>query len=242
MRAGKTGFVHTALAISLILLLLVTTGCASPEAEPTVAPTVPPTHTLRPTPTVPATNPPRPSATPSQAVDIETEERFSGEARNVFEKGRRLSGDEDYEAAVRSFERAKRHHGRPSGTLENQIALAYDNLGMYDLAIKHYSNAIAIDGSPIDRINRASSYINARRCDMAIEDAETALAMEPESAPGVHTEVEANVILYVCHFMGGDPATALRYVDIAIQLAGEHSYPADDIAQMAVARKQILGD
>ena len=54
---------------------------------------------------------------------------------------------------------------------------------MYDRAIEHYSNSIAISESFIDRVNRALSYVEFGRCGLAIEDAKTALTLEPEGAP-----------------------------------------------------------
>ena len=165
-----------------------------------------------------------------------------GRAWTALEEGLELFDAGDYEAAIQAFKRAQRHHGKPSGVLENRIALAYDAMGMYDLAIEHYSNAVAIDNGAVDWINRAQTYFENGQCDLAIEDAKTALTLEPESAPGYHTDVEANSILYLCYFIDGNITAALQHVDAALSLAEEHSYPLEEIAEISESRDQIVGN
>ena len=184
----------------------------------------------------------RPPSTPLQIAEVGEEEWFRGRALAAAEEGLELFDAEDYEAAIESFKRAQRHHGKPSGVLENRIGLAYDELGMYDRAIEHYSNGIAISDSAGNRVNRALSYFQVDRCDLTIEDAKTALALEPEGAPGFHTDVEANTVLYLCYFFDDNMTAALQHVDMALSLAEEHSYSAGEIADMSDARDLILGN
>ena len=57
---------------------------------------------------------------------------------------------------------------------------------------------------------------------MAIKDAKAALAMEPAKAQGVHTDIEANIILSRCYMEQGDHLAALQHADAAYALAVEH--------------------
>ena len=210
-----------------ILLLLVIGACTSPEEEPTHRPTYTPyptftplptatprpTYTPYPTPSGSVVDLTRPPGAPSEIKEVGEEEFFLGRASAAVEEGQDLFNAGEYEAAIESFKQAQRHHGKPSGVLENRIALAYDELGMVDLAIEHYSNSIAIKNEVTDWVNRAQSYIEIDRCDLAVEDAKTALALEPVSGPGYHTDVEANIVLYLCYFIDDNMTAALQHVD-----------------------------
>ena len=244
------------LILGSILLLLVIGACASPGEEPTHRPTYTPyptptpaptatsrpTYTPYPTPSGSVVDLTRPPSTPSGITEVGEEQVFLGGAWTAYEKGLELFDTGEYKAAIESFKQAQRHHRKPSGVLENRIALAYSELGMEDLAIEHYSNSIAIDNAATDWVNRAHSYAEIDRCDLAIEDAKTALTLEPEGVPGYHTDVTANIILYRCYFIDGNTTAALQHVDAALSLAEEHSYSAGEIAYLSAARDQILGN
>ena len=113
---------------------------------------------------------------------------------------------------------------------------------MNDRAIEHYSNSIAISDSAAGRVSRALSYFAVGRCDLAIEDAKTALTMEPDAAPGYHTDVAANTVLYLCYFLNGNVAAARQHVNAALSLAEKYSYPAWEITEISKARDRILGN
>ena len=249
-------FIPIALVLGSIFLLLVAGACTSSGEEPTLRPTYTPYPTLAPLPTATprptytpyptsddsAVESTRPSSTPSKLFEVGKRDVFLGGAWTAIEKGLELFDAGEYEAAIESFKKAQQHHGKPSGALENRIALAYDELGMKDLAIEHYSNSIAIGDSASDGVNRALSYTDIDRCDLAIEDAKIALTLEPESAPGYHSDVEANTALYLCYFFDDNKTAALQHVDAALSLAEEHSYSAIEIADISEARDQILGN
>ena len=255
MFTGQIRFAPMMLVLGPILILLAVGACASPGAEPTdrltytpyptytLVPTATsrPTYTPYPTPAGSVADPTRPPSTPPEIAEV-GEELFMGRAWAAVNKGLELFDAGDYEAAIESFERAQQHHGKPSGALENWIALAYDELRMYDRAIEHYSNAIAIDNGALDWTNRALSYVEINRCDLAIEDAKTALTLEPESAPGYHTDVEANTILYLCYYNNGNTTAAIQHVDATLSLAKEHSYSPGKIAEISEARDLIAGN
>ena len=248
--------IRIVLVLSSILLLLVVGACASPGEEPTPRPTYTPyptftplptaaprpTYTPYPTPEGSVVDSTRPPSTPLRVVEAGEEEWFRGRALAAIEEGLGLFDAGDYEAAIESFTMAQQHHGKPSSVLENRIALAYDALGMYDRAIERYSSSIAISDSAGNRVNRALSYFQVGRYDLAIEDAKTALAFEPESAPGYHTDVEANTVLYLCYVFDDNMTAALQHVNAALSLAKEHSYSAREIADISTARDQILGN
>ena len=142
-------------------------------------------------------------------------------------------------AAIESYNEAQRHHGKPSRVLENRIGLAYHNLEMYSLAIAHYSKAIAIKDSALDRINRAYSYASNNQCDPAITDAKSALSMEGEGRAGFHTDAEANSLLASCYAYQSNWSAALQHAEAAIATAREHQYPAADIAFMVELRDGV---
>ena len=217
-----------------LILVLAAVAC-SPPPTPTPLPT--PTHTPP-----PPTATPLPADTPAPVIEVGDKEWLRGEAWTAYQEGQRLASAGDHEAAIESFRQALRHHGKPSGVLENRIALAYGDMGMYDRAAEHYTNAIAIGDSPADWISRAVAYTHTGQCDLAVDDAKIVLDMEPESGPGFHTKVEANVVLYSCYFYGNDMDAALRHVDAALALAEEHSYPANEVAEIAAARAEILNN
>ena len=66
--------------------------------------------------------------------------------------------------------------------------------------------------------------------------------LEPEGAPGFHTDVEANTVLYLCYFFDDNMTAALQHADVALSLAKEHPYSARGIADISEARDQILGN
>ena len=241
------------LVLGLVLLLLVV-ACASqgeeatprptytpyPTFTPAPTPTPRPTYTPYPSPTGSAIDPTRTPSKPSEILEIGDEEFFLGRTLAAVEEGLALFDAGEYRAAIEAFKRAQRRHGKPSGVLENRIALAYAELGLHELSIDHYSAAITINDSAVDRVNRALAYYEIERCDLAIEDAKTALALEPESAPGYHSDVEANSILYLCYFFNDDMSAALQHVDAALSLAQEHSYSPAEIADISEARDLML--
>ena len=158
------------------------------------------------------------------------------------EEGINLVRAGEFEAGIERLKEAQQLHGEPSAVLENWIGLAYDGLGLYALSIVHYSNALAVRDSALDRVNRATAYWKSGQCELAIEDAQTALTMEPQGAPGHHTDVGANVVLTSCHYENGDFNAALQHLDAAIALAKEHSYSAEYVAILSQDREALLGN
>ena len=138
----------------------------------------------------------------------------------------------DYRAAIDSFKEVQRLHGKPSSVVESWIGLSYRALGMYSLSIDHFSKAVGIADSAGDRLNRSLSYVQLSRCALAMADATAALSMKPISGVGFHTNVEAFVVLGVCHANNGDFKAAVQHMEIALALAVEHQYPADQLAEM----------
>ena len=126
------------------------------------------------------------------------------------------------EAALAAFKEAQEHHGKPSRVLESATGVSYLAQGQYDLAIQHFSKAIEIEDMASQRINRATSYAMKGECDLAIADARAALAMEPESNKGIHTDTPANFILAQCYLVQGHPQRALQHAEASILIAKEN--------------------
>ena len=224
----------------LSFLVVLSVACAT-QVESTPRPTYTPyaTFTPAPTATLQPIYTPYPTFTPVLApspptsMTASTTEYFESEIFEEYFRGRTQDAVErgiaEFEAgafgdAIVSFKEAQRHHGRPSGVLENRIALAYQFWQRYYLAIEHYSNAIAIRDSTVNRVNRSQSYVEIGQCSLAITDAQVALTMEPDIHPGLHTDVEANIVLATCYEYAANYMAALQHLEAAIAIAEEHQY------------------
>ena len=218
---------------ALLLLVVVAVACSGPSTPSTPRPTYTPYPTFTPAPTAI----PRPTCTPYPTFTLVPTppstieyfksgigEYFLGRTLVAFERGIEQFEAGEFQAGVASFKEAQRYHDKPSAVLENRIGLAYQYWGIYDLAIDHYSNAIAIRDNALDRVNRSLVYLEQSQCDMAIADAKAALTMEPETTSGFHTDVEANVVLANCYQYYGDYMAALQHLDASIAIGEEHHY------------------
>ena len=192
-----------------------------------------------------AFNPDSPSVTGTAAPNGTLElteiegERFFGEAQVAAERGDQEFAAGQYRASITSFTKALRLHGEPSATLENRIAAAYDVLERYDVAIRHYSKALAIEDTALDRVNRGAAYMNNAQCVPAVFDANAALAMDPTRSPGFHSDAEAYLVLAVCNQSEGNSVAALQDLDAAIKVAEEHGYAATHLNGMTAWRDEL---
>ena len=177
---------------------------------------------------------PTPNLTPPSFDYVETDEVefFVGAASEASLQAEGHFAAGDYRAAIDSFKEVQRLHGKPSSVVESLIGTSYQALGMYSLSIDHFSKAIGIEDSTIDRTNRSHSYVQLSRCDLAMADANAALSMKPISEVGFHTNVEAFSVLGLCHANNGDFKAAAQHLEIALALAVEHQYPADVLADL----------
>ena len=247
--ALRTSLVTAAIAATL------TMGCTLPglsEPEPTRRPTYTPYPTFTPAPAVPtqtslyATTAPAvptqiplystmtPTVDPNLLQEIGSGELLFGSAATEYETGRSLMSQGDYQEAIAAFSRAQVHHGKPSVTLENWIGIAFQGLNDHTQAIAHLTVAIAIEDSARDRTNRATSYLQTGRCDLAINDANQALAMMPEYTEGFHTDVQAHTVLGGCYIINGNPGLGIFHLQETLKIATEHGYPSKDLAEIYV--------
>ena len=186
---------------------------------PTLEPTLRPTYTPYPTPT------------PQEITTHEVGEgqRFFGATWAAVERAQAAFDRGEYEEAIIGFEKAQALYGKPSGVLENRLALAYQRAGQNDLAVAHFSKAIDIDNMAVDRAGRAFSYFMEGRCEESIDDAQMALALEPQLAEGYHSDAESNNVLANCYFAQGDLLLALQHIEAAIEIAELHQYSTPDL-------------
>ena len=235
--ALRTSLVTAAIAATLAI------ACTLPglsEPEPNRSPTYTPYPTFTPAPAsaVPTQTPlystMTPNVDPNLFQEIGGGERLFGSAWTEFKNGRTLMNNGDYQGAIAAFSRAQVHHGEPSATLENWTGLAFQGLNDHTQAIAHLTVAIAIEDSAIDRINRAASYLLTGSCDLAINDANQALAMTPEYTEGLHTDAEAHTVLGTCHIINGNPGLGVFHLQTALKIATEHGYQSTDIANIYV--------
>ena len=150
-----------------------------------------------------------------------------GQAEEAFERG-------DYQEAIKKFTETQQLHGKPSVVAEGKIGLSYMWLGKNEAAIRHLSKAIEIEDSPLRRNNRGDVYMISGQCDRASEDAKVALAMEPEKGDGIHTDVEANLILAICNYRQGQYMIALQHAESAIGIATREGYKDEETAAIRI--------
>ncbi len=232
--------------VLMAVAVLTLVACGVSEAPATSTPR--PTYTPYPTPTPAPTATPRPTytpyattaratVTPTNAPDyvlVGDMDYFGPDAYRLVEEGTEHFESGRYEAAIESFKEAIRAHTRPSAVLENRIGLAYSYMEEPDLAIQHFSNAIEIEDTSTDRVNRGLAYLMVGQCDAAVTDAKAALAMAPESVVGFHTDAEANTLLANCYELEGDLLAALQHLEAAIAIAEENSYLEIDLEILRV--------
>ena len=223
-------FVRLAPVAALILLMAVA-ACGG-EIEPTPRPTYTPYPPSALFPDEAAEPIPHPLVEAYGFVEVSTpRDVFAGQAFIAYEEGSALFDAGDYRAALDSFKEALELYGKPSTVLESWIAHSYAALGEYPAAITHYTNAVEIDGDALDLTNRALTYTEIKQCGPAVQDAKAALTMEPETAPGIHSDVVANGVLAKCYAEGGNLLGTLQHIEAAIAIAEEHqSYTEAEVA------------
>ena len=206
--------------------ILLTIACTIPGLN-TRAETPQPSFTSTSAPEV--TQPPNPARI-SDITDGQQPEWFFGDALLAFEKGKHLSQQGLHHKAIQAFKSAQQLHGKPSAVTENRIGMSYQLLAQHEIAIEHFSKALNIEESPTDRVNRATSHLALGQCDLAINDAQSALAQDTQQGQGVHTDAQAHIVLGGCHLQQDDPDTSLPHLQKALSIAKDHEYPHDDLA------------
>ena len=247
-------------------ILVLATACSALTGTPTPRPTYTPYPTYTPVPPLPhlgTNNRPTPvafsqadtagvpllelgtnSALPTPTVSPETFHKmgegqmFFGEVLAELEQAEQALDEGRYQDALEGFLEAQRLHGEPSRVLQNWVGNSYSALGQHDQAIQHYTNAIDIRDNAYHRIPRAIEYANNGRCEEAMPDAETALAMAPYSEPGYHTGAEAHWILAAC--LPDEQAQA--HTEQALAIAQAHGYTEEeiDLSSEAVDRWRLF--
>ena len=161
-------------------------------------------------------------------------ERFHGKAAETLGQAEEALKRGDYQEAIKKFTEAQRHHGKPSAAAESKIGLSYIGLGKNEAAIRHLSKAIEIKDNALLRNNRGEIYTMTGQCDRASEDARAALAMEPIKEDGLHTDVEANMILGICNYRQGQYMLALQHTESAIEISIRARYTNEEIAVIRI--------
>ena len=207
---------------------------------PTVAPQ--PTPALHPTYTPVPTVAPQPTPTPYTPLIRRENELFLPAAYASLEEGHAFYVRGDFASALENFKKARELHGKPSGVIESWIATTYTRLGDYATAIEYYSNALDFKKTPLYYTSRAHVYVEMGECALAIQDAKTALAMEPDIGPGVHSDVGAHTALAWCYAYDGNKSAALEHLEASIAIVEEHEeYPESELVYLKEVRDYILG-
>ena len=161
---------------------------------------------------------------------------FIADALESWVKGVELFEEGTYGPAIRSFEKATSHHGKPSTVIESWIGSSYQSLEQHNQAIAAFTKAIEIRDSTIDRLNRGLSYMLTGDCSLAIDDAEIALSMPVYEEAGYHSLVEANSLLASCYTDEGNFKLASVFAEAALNGAIANSYPVSDIEALMESR------
>ena len=209
-------------AAAVILVLVI--SCTVPVVEtPTPRPTYTPYPTLtpEPKPASPRAMKPTPTFAPELFREAGVKEQFSGDALTAIEKAQRAFDRGMYPEALGDFLEAQRLHGRTSHVLQSKIGTTYLALGQHQAAIRHYTAALEEEDNATDVVNRGITYALDMQCTPAMEDARAALAMEPATGDGIHTDAQANAILAGCYAQQGNHLQALQHADAALEIASK---------------------
>ena len=147
----------------------------------------------------------------------------------------------EYQEAIGSFKVAQKHHGEPLAAFEGWIGVSYDNLGLLNFAIAHYSKSIALESDAILRLYRGLAYLHLGDCRLATADAEVLLSMDPAVESGYHSDAEATFILAACSDSNGDYLIASQYMEESIAIAEAHQYSAKKMAHLLDWRDYLQG-
>ena len=226
------------LGFGLVLVI----SCTVPVVEtPTPRPTYTPYPTLtpEPKPASPRAMKPTPTFAPELFREAGVEEQFSGDALTAIEKAQRAFDRGMYPEALGDFLEAQRLHGRTSHVLPSKIGTTYLALGQHQAAIRHYTAALEEEDNATDVVNRGITYALDMQCTPAMEDARAALAMEPATGDGIHTDAQANAILAGCYPQQGNHLQALQHADAALEIASKHRYRNSDLETLYLARDSL---
>ena len=143
------------------------------------------------------------------------------EAQKEFQRGIDLHTQRDYHGALQAYQSAQNHLGRPSAALSRRIGLTQLALGDHQRAIDHYTKSIEIQDSAQARALRAISYQAKNQCQLAIQDAQHVLKMEPE--PSQATQSYLHQTISICHQQDGQWQMALRHAESALTLLQDNN-------------------
>ena len=184
--------------------------------QPTAVPV--PTATPRPTPPVHV-----PTSTPELEGIRDDDEYFLGAALDAAEEAWTLLQAGDYEDAIQEYRKALEFHGRPSAVIEHGIGVAYSLLGEHSLAVHHYTRSLQVSDDSLTRAARAGSHRHLGRCDLAKQDALTALEFPEERGRANSAHQNAHVILSYCYESEGNIPQTIQHLTEATEIGSELS-------------------
>ena len=235
----KSALLARAIKITVTIIILTGLGaaCTIPMEQ---TPTPRPTYTPYPTYTPTGAGSVRPPAiSPDMLQETSDKQWFWGETMQPLQNAKQAFDEGKYQDALEGFLEAQHLYGKPSSVLQNRIGMSYQFLGQHDQAIQHLTNALEIENNAVNWLNRGYLYAATNQCSLAVEDAKAALAIKPTTEDGLHTDVDANIILAQCYVKGGKYLAALQHADAAYLLATGHNYPAEDIDPINNYRETI---
>ena len=212
----------------------------TPYPSVTPAPSETPRPTYTPLPSEEVVSTVVPSPVPTAKPEDPFEEFYSGKTRRLNNEAKALEKSGNYADAIVKYKEAIESYGKPSAVMENRIARSYAYLGEFTLAIDHYSNAIEVRDTSINRVSRAGIYLETYQCNLAISDAHVALSLPPVQVDGFHTDMQANYILSICYFYNSEYRKALQHMDARISIALDIEMDAEAISDLQEEREYIF--
>ena len=210
-----------------------------PTPRPTAQPNVSPNYLAKPAPTpdwrtLQQTRPAHPPTTIvadlANQFDYIGDEIFTGKALTEFNRAEDLYLQGEYQAAILAYELAKKHRNKPSRTIENRIGTSLQALDNHRQALARFTVALEIQDNPLDRVNRATSYVNNNQCQRAIQDSQRALEMNHAVSDSYHTDAEAHAIMAFCYLQSDDHHSTIEHANKALKLMNSAGYPAEELA------------
>ena len=154
------------------------------------------------------------------------------EARKRLERGIELVESGQPNEGLRELEQAQELYGGTSDEVETWMGFAHEEMSNYPAAIRHYSNAIRINDSALNRIIRAYAYMANENFEAAATDAQSALEKPTENSNGFNTEVEANWILAIHQERLGNYQAALQHATSARTNEAANEYPPAELKEL----------
>ena len=154
------------------------------------------------------------------------------QAEATLKEGIELAKAGQLHEALYQLKRAQELFSGASAETETRMGFIHEELNNYAEALKHHSNAVRLEDNAHNRLNRATTLMEANDLNAAAADATAALERRTETSPGYHSEAEANWILAIFEQEEGNLADALEHAQTARSVAGANGYAKEQTEEL----------